>query len=89
MLSVECPSNCAECSDSSGTMICSVCKDGYAMDTSGSCTSEFGSMNQWFHQLAIEFIVFYLNIVMTDKCREIALIYSDYVIESRTVYCQK
>ena len=39
--SPDCPSNCDECDDSEGSMVCTACKDQYALDSTKTCVSKY------------------------------------------------
>ena len=44
---VECPTNCNTCADRAGTMTCTVCNTGYALDSNSACVSEY-FLNQYY-----------------------------------------
>ena len=44
---IECPTNCNTCADRAGTMTCTVCNTGYALDSNSACVSEY-FLNQYY-----------------------------------------
>ena len=57
---IECSTNCKTCADSAGTMTCTACIPGYALDSANACVSEY-ILNQYHY---FQLISYYKCVIM-------------------------